>query len=550
MARLKEFSIENYKSIGEQITIKFPENAPIVLIGENNAGKSNIVRAIDLLFGDFHPAYKDMDDHDYYGRTPSNRITIDAAMTDVSGQLSDYGNPIGCSGLKFISVKGTKNKLIGIRSDNGSDCSYFKTDVRGEIKCVVVNSEYSLSYQLSYSSKYTLLSKLTKAFHNKLTSDDKKVEELKGLFSDIKNSFNNIPEFKDFQEDMSKVAGSIMDCMSHALKFDFSAYDPSNYFKTLKVSPTENGEVRTFEELGTGQQQVLALAFAQAYAKSFLNDGLIFIFDEPEVNLHPLAQKWLAKKINELAYSGIQVIISTHNSHFINLQNISALYLVSKVNGSTIVKNVDEDKLYEHCLKTGSNPEKTTPHTVVPFYANQSTPKILNGLFAKKVVLVEGLTEELSLPIWCERLGFDTMERGIEFISVEGKSNLSKWWRFFNVYNIPTFVIFDNDHKLGNEFNYDKALKESHFPEELIKDLITAKEWLIQDHFLSFGTNYEVTMRNSFPDYLDIEKSQADLYGTASKHIIAKETARLVDLSKRTRGLEMLNVLIDYLGRL
>ncbi len=83
----------------------------------------------------------------------------------------------------------------------------------------------------------------------------------------------------------------------------------------------------------------------------------------------------------------------------------------------------------------------------VPFYANNSTSHILSGFFANIIVLVEGLTEELALPIYFEKLGFDPTEFGVEIIGVGGKGSLAKWWRFFTLYQIPTFICFDNDYK-------------------------------------------------------------------------------------------------------
>jgi len=68
MPKLNQIIIENYRSIKGPIVINFPENTPVVLIGENNTGKTNILRAIDLIFGEYHPKYKKLEDHDFYGR--------------------------------------------------------------------------------------------------------------------------------------------------------------------------------------------------------------------------------------------------------------------------------------------------------------------------------------------------------------------------------------------------------------------------------------------------------------------------------------------------
>lgn len=45
---LKKVSIKNFKSI-KYIEFDFPESIILVLVSENNAGKSNIIRAIDVI---------------------------------------------------------------------------------------------------------------------------------------------------------------------------------------------------------------------------------------------------------------------------------------------------------------------------------------------------------------------------------------------------------------------------------------------------------------------------------------------------------------------
>ena len=49
MPTLHKIIIENYRSIKEQVVITFPLNIPVVLIGENNTGKTNILRVVDLI---------------------------------------------------------------------------------------------------------------------------------------------------------------------------------------------------------------------------------------------------------------------------------------------------------------------------------------------------------------------------------------------------------------------------------------------------------------------------------------------------------------------
>jgi putative ATP-dependent endonuclease of OLD family len=530
MPRLKRISIENFRSIGgDQVTIDFPKDEPLILIGENNAGKSNVIRALELMFGEYHPKYKKFDDYDHFERNPNNKIVIEAEVTDYSGRLG-RSSEFTCGGFYFSAQKGTENSFSAIQSEDGNRNNYVSNALRDELLCIVVNSEQNLNYQLGYASKYTLLSKLTKAFHDKLTEDDERVSTLKSLFADIKSTFLEVSEFKDFDNNMSLIAGQMLSNMTHALEFDFSAYDPSNYFKTLRVQPTEGGECRTYDELGTGQQQILALSFAHAYAKSFLGQGLIFIIDEPEAHLHPLAQKWLAKKMFKMAQDGLQVVITTHSPFFINLDFLNSINLVKK-DLTTHVINVSNEKLANHCSELGVS--NASAETIIPFYSAHSTPNILNGFFANKIVLVEGSTEEFSLPIYLEEVGLDTLELGIAIIAVGGKGNLGKWKRFFSAYEIPTFVCFDNDSSKDSNGNKRKdALKAIGIVEDDIESVLTERDWNINDNFCVFGVDFEETMKASLEQYCTIEEEKKSLLGR-SKPIVAKAVAKhLVGLER------------------
>jgi putative ATP-dependent endonuclease of OLD family len=551
MPRLRQITIEGFRSIAEQVVINFPDNKPVVLIGENNSGKSNIIRAIELMFGEFHPKYKKLEDYDHYKRDTNNQVKIEASVTGFSARLG-RSSEFSCGGFKFEAKKGKEISFNAIQAEDGRENIYVSTNLREELLCIVVNSEQNLNFQLSYSSKYTLLSKVTKAFHDKLTDDKARVEKLKGFFEDIKNIFMEVKEFNVFSENMSSIANSVLSNMTHALAFDFSAYDPSNYFRTLRVHPTEDGETRAYEELGTGQQQILALSFAHAYAKSFLGQGLIFILDEPEAHLHPLAQKWLAKKMFKMAEDGLQIVLTTHSPYFVDLNYIEGINLIRKDSDTTFNINHKASSLFNHCLKTGSNPNKTKEDTIIPFYANNSTSHILSGFFANKIILVEGPTEELALPVYFERLRFDPTEFGIEILGVGGKGNLAKWWRLFTLYQIPTFICFDNDFKKDDEkgFKRKDALKAIGIKDNELDGILGINTWAISERFCVFGTDFETTLRASFADYSEFETQTIETLGSSSKNLIARETAKQINLNDESEGKTRMIELIELINKL
>ena len=531
MGRIRNITIEGYKSIQNPVTINFPENQPVVIIGENNCGKSNIIKAIDILFGEWWPGSRSMDDHDHWNRNSANKIIIEAEVSGIKGNVYDRGvrQYVTPSGFYWAYEKSLKQpEFSAISGSTGEKCNV-NGEVNSETTAIIVDADRNLSYQLSYASKWTLLSKVMKKFHSELVSDDARVEKLKTLFSSIKDTFYEVNEFKSFADEMSSIAGEMLFNMTYGLDLDFSAYDPSNFFQSLKISPSENGVPRSFSELGTGQQQVLALSFAHAYSKAFFDEDILLIIEEPEAHLHPLAQKWLAKTIHKMAVDGLQVIITTHSPHFVNLQYFEGICLIRKDDDGTYLINKTAADLFQKCTDTGG---RGTLETVVPFYANHAIPHILNGFFAKKIILVEGLTEELALPEYFLKLGLDTNKEGIEIIGVQGKGNLAKWWRLFTLFEIPTYVCFDNDGSGDGNGNKRKdALRAIGIPEENLDGILGNNDWNINNDFCVFGQDFEVSLRNSIANYSDLETSKRDELGSYSKHIIAKEVAKTLEIT-------------------
>src|SRR5687768_16395638 len=92
MATLLSFTLENYRSIQDPLELKFPGNKPLVLLGENNSGKSNIVKGLNLILGSFWPGSHDPEDHEFYGRDRSRRITLSARFNQQEPLGGRYTN--------------------------------------------------------------------------------------------------------------------------------------------------------------------------------------------------------------------------------------------------------------------------------------------------------------------------------------------------------------------------------------------------------------------------------------------------------------------------
>lgn len=529
--RLEAFAIRGYRSIGQWLKIRMPDGAPLVLIGENNAGKSNILRGLNLIFGDFWPGSHRPEDHEFFGREPEGSEMKIVAKT--SGIPCSNGcRDAWVEEIRWIYAPDEDPVCTFARSTKGCAHTWMSNDVRQSLFCMTVGVNRDLSYQLSYGSKWTTLSKLMRRFHERLVSDGDRVAKLKQIFGSLVDTFHEVEEFETFGDALRNAFADFGGNLRYGLGVDFSAYDPSNYFRSLRVFPHVDGEPRTYEELGTGQEQVLAMAFAYAYAEAFGGEGLLLAIEEPESHLHPLAQQWLARKLRDLASKGVQVIITTHSPYFVDLSKPWTTVLVRKEDDEegTSATQHSPEALAERLVELGAPSDLTTAASVGSFYDGAATYATLGGFFARGCVLVEGPTEELALPVLLQRSGLDILMRGIAVVPVEGLTNMAKWARLYSAYSIPLYAVFDTD---TNKNEKDAEVSRLAAEEVLVAlgapggRQIVKGRIAVADLYSSFDPNYEAALRSMLPEYTSLEEKAAAELGK-SKQLKARFCARAV----------------------
>jgi len=220
----------------------------------------------------------------------------------------------------------------------------------------------------------------------------------------------------------------------------------------------------------------------------------------------------------------------------VDILGLQGLILVRKLDRATTTKQLTPEDLSEFCVANGADSVRTRRETVLLFYAGSATQETLAGMFAKKIVLLEGLTESLALPTYLRKVGLDVTKEGIAIVPVMGKGNLAKWWRFFTAYEIPTFVTFDNDAKEDEKAMKRKdVLKTLGFDDLQASSLTASGKWLVSDSICVFGKNFEDTMRSSFAQYVEFETEARHSTGD-SKPLTARFVAEKLALNNDDSG--------------
>ncbi|MCR5261316.1 MAG: ATP-dependent endonuclease [Candidatus Gastranaerophilales bacterium] len=143
--------------------------------------------------------------------------------------------------------------------------------------------------------------------------------------------------------------------------------------------------------------------------------------------------------------------------------------------------------------------------------------KIIRNKFAtlfpiEKLILTEGITEEILLPKFSEILGYNFNQNGIYILATGGKSKvLSIYAELKYILNIPVFVLLDNDAEpvyndvLSVIRPQDRAylIKSGEFEDILSKDLIL-KSFKEMNYDIQPPTQEELSAKNNTCKSLDI----------------------------------------------
>ncbi len=129
----------------------------------------------------------------------------------------------------------------------------------------------------------------------------------------------------------------------------------------------------------------------------------------------------------------------------------------------------------------------------------------------EKVILVEGLTEEILLPAFSKFLGFDFYRKGIQVIGAGGKNQVVKmYYKLIEELKLPIFLLLDKDAEDNIRQIKPKlrGIDKIHlvscgeFEDLLSKSLIIKT---LNSHFKNFNTVSDADLSEDLPEVKNLE---------------------------------------------
>ena len=501
--KLKSININHYRSIRD-VNITFPQNKPIVLFGPNNSGKTNILNAIERLLSEKYPTFIEMAQGDYFKKDKDKypTATIKACFDNNSYMNLVYGYDGDLTQNTFVDNNG---KPIKVKSYDRKKCLSYMIDSDRNLGTI-----FNLSNPDSIINRF--LAKIDEGFE---IQDKEMMDKAYNLF---KNAYANNKYFTGFLDNYTNTLNMSIKGFIHRLNAILT-YNPQKYINGLRFRIKENGIEYDAEELGAGEKEIIIMAFIKAYMELFKDENIVLIIEEPEKHLHPLAQKWLKEFIMDLCQSGIQVVLSTHSTSFIDVRYLDGLVRVYKENFETKAVQLTKEQLYDFCISSGVTRAEVTKDRILDYYETKIFSDQLNGLFAEKVIFVEGFTEYFAFPVYFKKINYSLPVNGIEMVVARGKEAIPLMVRIYKAYGYKCFIICDCDNNLDKTNNTFKGILP---PLTLRKPYDT---YILTDECLAFKKDFETYFRKVCPSYAETEKLLIYKYKLTSKQSIAKAVA-------------------------
>ncbi|MCJ7601914.1 MAG: ATP-dependent endonuclease [Desulfobulbaceae bacterium] len=234
------------------------------------------------------------------------------------------------------------------------------------------------------------------------------------------------------------------------LNISISAPDIEKIFELGTSLDVDDGVVTAAEEKGNGLQRAIIFALTRSWANVLRKQGgnvditprgasesVYLLIEEPELYLHPHAQKALSANLREIARAPHhQVFLSSHSPQFIDMSAYRDIAIVEKTD-SNVGSCVRQSNAV---LFDGETNVDRKRRFNLGYWIN---PERAELFFARKVVFVEGPTEKVVLPYLAEKLGvFDV---GISIVDCGSKFNLSVYMELAGSFGIQHAVLHDED---------------------------------------------------------------------------------------------------------
>lgn len=442
--KIKKVRLKNYKSIKDG---EFEASDFNILIGKNNSGKSAILDAIRSY------SNNRIKRNEVYGKDESKEtkieVTFELSESEIEQIANNLEDTIKREDLEKISVFREEIKysyssqkieqkieyikyegqFIPIRNFNSDQrrARRIKWSVFPETKYTKVNKNRDTAFKQVIKQKLHTLDHL-EAFRE--AEDIRNInysDSLQNSGENLTNTFDTI--YRNQPEKFEQIKEEFVNIMEGVT--DLRSIMTQNNRTTIFVDEKIVDEGFRLNEISSGSKQILILITKLVLSQDKRD---FLLLEEPELHLHPEAQKQIFRLIERISEKRPQIFTTTHSKEFIEESKSSNVVKIDRKISSEL-HSVADGEIEKEFQDLG--------------YERGDL------LQSNAVILVEGRSDKLILKELARTLERDLEEYGISVIELEGKENMKRDGRslvkLLYSFNIPYLFLIDKDNHNSKE---------------------------------------------------------------------------------------------------
>jgi len=470
--------LENFRGFHESTNVELNEKLNI-LIGHNNSGKTSIIKALQILFDTSYSKRMSINDFnrqisiDELKAKPPH-VTISSILKESEGE-EEYSDDIVLVSTLLTKIERPyeakityefflpekeledyKSIMTAITSENIED---YWSEIEQSFLSKYIWKLYGGNEKLKMSVDNDILNKFDFEFLQPIrdverdlsSGNNSLLKEVIDFFIDYDIKNDNVKDKATIKSEIQRIkrefansAQILMNKLQERLisgekqivtyanntgatfdetspHFDGSLNE-STLYSALKLSFEDKTGIRlppTHNGLGYNNLIYIALLLARiqkdAMGEYYGSNAKLFsvlAIEEPEAHLHPSMQYKFLKFLKDNMKSNVrQVFISTHSPNITAASKLDNLVVLSKENEKIEVS-------YPGRVFETDNQEDKVSKAYVQRYLDVTKSDML---FAKRIVLVESISEQLLLPVFSNYLKSDLVDNHIAVINIGGR---------------------------------------------------------------------------------------------------------------------------------
>jgi putative ATP-dependent endonuclease of the OLD family len=415
--QVKALHASGYRNLDTTIELCSPL---AVLVGENNAGKSNVIDALRTVLepeaGPRHRCWLRPGDfaHGPGGGDPlSGELELAVELSGLSDE--EKGRMVTClapnTGADAAKIRlkariGADGRVITQWYGGDSDHADLERHARSAVRFVYLHPLRDATADLRPGRDNKLVG-LINALAPSGAADRDAIVAAAQSANDALDTIDAIVKARaQIAHQLGGMTGGGRFTPQSDLAFDDPLFD-----RVVGSLRAKIGELAALEmgENGLGYNNLLYMAVLLAGITERPDDEeptlRVLLVEEPEAHLHPQLQELLMQFLDHQAAANTQVVVTSHSPSFASSARVERLTVLTKKGGSPQARLPASFGLDEKQLR----------------YLRRFLDVTKAALFfARGVILVEGVAEQLLIPVLARRLGRPLPPSGVTVINVGG----------------------------------------------------------------------------------------------------------------------------------